>query len=253
MRPGRPGRTVVRMWRPRLALAAACLPLAVLMRWGAPVADIRSAERAAQTAGRPAAPRPHVIPRAVWGADERMVREPPVYVDEVRAVFLHHTDHLNTYDCDRVPAMLRALERNHIRIMGWDDIGYQYVVDRCGNVYEGRGGDGVRTVRGAHTKGFNKHSVGIAALGSFEEGVPVPRVMLDAIAAVAAWQLAPGADPHGTVRLTSTNDASRYPKGTTATFDVISGHRDGFETTCPGDALYARLPALRDDVERRRR
>ncbi len=240
------------MWRPRLALAAVCLPLAVLMRWGAPAVDTDAAQRATETAGRPAAPQPYVVPRVRWGANEEMVREPPAHLREVRAIFLHHTNHPNTYDCDQVPAMLRALEADHIRNKGWDDIGYQYVVDRCGNVYEGRGGDGSRTVRGAHTKGFNRHSVGIAALGSFGEGAYVPRVMLDAIAAVAAWQLAPGADPHGTVRLTSTNDASRYPEGTTATFDVISGHRDGYGTRCPGDALYDKLPALRDDVERRR-
>jgi hypothetical protein len=241
------------MWRPRLALAAVCLPLAVLIRWGAPAVDSGAAEPTTENAGRPAAPRPYVVPRAVWGAAERMVREPPAYVTKVRAVFLHHTNHPNGYDCDDAPAMLRALQRDHIRNEGWDDIGYNFVVDRCGNIYEGRGRDGGGTERGAHTKGFNKQSVGIAALGSFHPGAHVPREMLDAIADVAAWQLAPGVDPHGRVRLTSTSDESRYPKGTTATFDVISGHRDGFETTCPGDALQAKLPTLRDEVERRRR
>lgn len=240
------------MQRPGLALAAVCLPLAVLMRWGAPAVDSGAGRPAAETAGRPAAPRPYVMPRAMWGANESLVRESPAYVHRVRAVFLHHTDHVNTYDCDDVPAMLRALEADHVLSEGWDDLGYNFVVDRCGNVYEGRGGDGRGTVLGAHTKGFNKQSVGIAALGSFDTGAYVPRAMLDAIAAVAAWQLPPGADPHGRVRLTSTSDESRYPKGTTATFRVVSGHRDAFETTCPGQALYEKLPMIRDEVERRR-
>ncbi|MDT0378154.1 peptidoglycan recognition protein [Streptomyces sp. DSM 42041] len=240
------------MWRPRLALAVVCLPLAVLMRWGAPAVDSGAPPRAEETADRPAAPRPYVVPRVAWGADEQMVREPPAYVDRVRAVVVHHTDHVNGYDCDHVPALLRGLQRDHIESEGWDDVGYQYVVDRCGTVYEGRGGDGAHTVRGAHTKGFNKETVGIAALGTFDEGTHVPRAMLDAIAAVAAWQLDPGADPHGRVRLTSTNDASRYPKGAGAAFDVITGHRAGYETDCPGDALAAKLPLLRDETERLR-
>lgn len=239
------------MRRRRLALATACLPLAVLMRWGAPAVD-SGARPAHRTAERPAAPRPQVTPRAVWGANESLVREPPKYVHRVRAVFLHHTDHVNTYDCDDVPAMLRALEADHVLAEGWDDLGYNFVVDRCGTVYEGRAGDGRRPVQGAHTKGFNKYSVGIAALGTFHEGARVPRVMLEAIAAVAAWLLPAGADPHGRVRLTSTSDESRHPKGTTATFRVISGHRDAFGTRCPGDALYAALPLVRDEVERRR-
>lgn len=241
------------MWRPRLALAVMCLPLAVLIRWGAPDVDSGGARRTTEPAERPAAPRPYVVPRAGWGADEKLVREPPAHVERVRAVFLHHTNHTNTYDCDDVPAMLRGLQRDHVLGEGWDDIGYHYVVDRCGTIYEGRGGDGGGTVLGAHTKGFNKQTVGIAALGSFHRGAYVPKVMLDAIAAVAAWRLAPGADPHGRVRLTSSNDQSRYREGKTASFDVISGHRDAFETRCPGDALQQELPALRDDVERRRR
>ncbi|EST38705.1 hypothetical protein N566_05990 [Streptomycetaceae bacterium MP113-05] len=240
------------MWRPRLVLAVVCLPLAALMKWSSPAGDPGAASRAADPAGRPAAPRPYVVPRGVWGADEEMVREAPVRVDRVRAVFVHHTDHANGYDCADVPTMLRGLQRDHVLAEGWDDVGYNYVVDRCGTIYEGRGGDGVHAVRGAHTRGFNKQSVGIAALGTFDAGTYVPRAMLDAIAAVAAWQLTPGSDPHGRVRLTSTNDASRYPKGTTATFEVISGHRAGFETDCPGDALQAKLPAIRDEAERRR-
>jgi hypothetical protein len=241
------------MRRPRLALAAVCLPLAVVMRWGAPATDSGAERPATEATDKPAAPRPPVIPRAGWDANERLVREAPTYVHRVRVVFLHHTNHSNTYDCADVPAMLRALETDHIRNEGWDDIGYNYVVDRCGNIYEGRGGEGPGTVQGAHTKGFNKQSVGVAALGSFGEGAHVPQVMLEALAAVAAWRLAPGADPHGRVRLTSTNGGSRYPEGATAGFATLSGHRDAFETTCPGEALYRRLPALRDEVERRRR
>ncbi|AXK31447.1 N-acetylmuramoyl-L-alanine amidase [Streptomyces armeniacus] len=236
----------------KLALAATALPLAVLMRWDAPVRDPEPERRSAPSAARPAAARPDLVSRAEWGADERLVRERSKPVATVSAVFIHHTGHANDYDCADTPRMLRSLQAEHVRRMGWDDMGYNFVVDRCGTVYEGRGDGTGRALRGAHTTGFNTRSVGIGALGDFGAGAHVPRAMLEAIAAVAAWKLRPGADPHGRVRLVSTNSDSRYHEGSAARFDVITGHRDGFETDCPGDALYGQLPALRDEVARRR-
>ncbi|OEV05784.1 peptidoglycan recognition protein [Streptomyces oceani] len=236
----------------RTALVLAALPLAVMLRWESPARPGNTDEPTETT--RPAtAPRPRLVERDAWHADEGLVREAPKYLPEVRAVFVHHTNHPADYDCADVPRMLRALESAHVRAKGWDDVGYQYVVDRCGTVYEGRGGgDAERTVRGAHTKGFNRTTVGIAALGDFSAGEPVPRAMLDAIAAVAAWKLPPDADPHGAVWLRSTNDESRFDERSRARFPVITGHRDAFETDCPGDALYAELPLLRDEVARLR-
>lgn len=232
------------------------LLLAVLTRWDAPVRAERpepgrDQARHESRAGT-GAPRPPLVSRAAWGADERLVREHAAYAGKVRAVFLHHTNHPNGYDCADVPELLRALQATHIEHMGWDDMGYNFVVDRCGTVYEGRGGGAARPVKGAHTQGFNARTVGIAALGNFGAGTRVPQAMLDSIAAVAAWKLRPGADPHGRVRLVSSNGGSRFPKGARARLEVISGHRDGYETSCPGDALYARLPQLRDEVVRLR-
>lgn len=178
----------------------------------------------------------------------------PVYDTKIMAVFVHHTDGPNDYDCARdVPAILRTIEDHHIHAMGWDDIGYNFAVDRCGTIYEGRAGGVDRAVMGAHTEGFNAHSVGIAALGHFGEGVKVPRPMLRAIAAIAAWKLDPGIDPRGRVRLVSSNNASRFRKGTTADLNVISGHRDVFQTDCPGQALYDALPWIRQEAAQLRR
>ncbi|MGD9484746.1 peptidoglycan recognition protein [Streptomyces sp. TRM70308] len=239
------------MWPRKVALAVAVLPLATLVTWSAPE-RIGVPEREVTRAG-PAAPRPPIVGRASWDADEGAVREEPAYTGSVEGVVVHHTNHPNGYDCEKdVPELLRAMQEAHIEGEGWDDLGYNFVVDRCGNVYEGRGGGVDRAVLGAHTKGFNDRTVGIAALGDFAEGAEVPRAMLTAIAAVAAWKLRPGADPEGTVRLVSTNDASRYPEGTTATFDVIAGHRDGYHTDCPGQALYDALPWVRAETARLR-
>jgi hypothetical protein len=139
--------------------------------------------------------------------------------------------------------MLLAMEQYHIA-KGWDDLGYNFIVDRCGNIYEGRAGGVDRPVRGAHTEGFNTDTVGIAALGSFDTG-QVPRPVLQAIASIAAWKLDPSVDPTGRVRLVSSNNASRFPKGTAVEVNAIAGHRDVFETLCPGQALYDQLPWVR--------
>ncbi|NJP99328.1 peptidoglycan recognition protein family protein [Streptomyces zingiberis] len=241
------------MWSRRLAVGAGVvvLPLALLV-----VRDTVHSDppgRPDPAVVRPAAPRPAIVSRKSWDADEELVREQPRYTGVVSAVFIHHTGHPNGYDCADVPGLLRSLQWVHVKNEGWDDIGYNFVVDRCGTVYEGRAGSVTRPVRGAHTQGFNAHSVGIAALGTFDAGNPVPPALIRGIAEVAAWQLRPGADPRGTVRLTSSNDESRFHKGDKAVLHVISGHRDSFQTDCPGEALYAKLPAIRDATAKLRK
>ncbi|WP_324606181.1 peptidoglycan recognition protein [Streptomyces sp. NRRL B-24720] len=194
-----------------------------------------------------AAQRPTIVSRAQWRADETKRDAHAHYAGGVTAVFIHHTDTPNDYDCADVPLTLRNLYTGQTRDRDWGDLGYNFLVDRCGNVYEGRAGGVDRPVVGSHTQGFNQGTAGIAAIGTFGRGTQVPAPMEHAIAALAAWKLGlRGVDPRSKVRLTSTNDKSRYPKGTSAEFDVISGHRDGNETDCPGDALFARLPAIRD-------
>lgn len=240
------------MWCRRLAPGVALLPLALLAVRDAPAPPPAPPGPAGARPG-PAAPRPAIVSRAAWRADEGMVRERARYTGPVSAVFVHHTGHPNDYDCADVPAMLRALEADHVRGQGWDDIGYNFVVDRCGTVYEGRAGGVERPVHGAHTKGFNRNTVGIAALGTYGAGARVPRALIDGMAGVAAWKLRPGADPRGTVRLVSTNDESRYGQGEAARFRVISGHRDSHRTDCPGQALYDALPAIREEAARLRR
>nr|WP_028809588.1 peptidoglycan recognition protein [Streptomyces sp. 351MFTsu5.1] len=203
------------------------------------------------------AERPHIVPRSVWasgdGEANTAARTPPAprYDDKVVAVFIHHTDSPNTYDCADAPRIIRYLAAGQTGNRDWDDIGYNFLVDRCGTIYEGRAGGVDRAVTGAHTQGFNHRTAGIAALGTFTAGVPVPRAMTDAIAALVAWKLGlAGIDPRATVRLTSSNSHSRYPAGTTARLPALAGHKDGYMTTCPGAALSARLPGIRQAAAR---
>ncbi|MDH6584156.1 uncharacterized protein with LGFP repeats [Streptomyces sp. SAI-133] len=242
-------------------LLLACLPaLAVVV---ALVLCVRGIERAVdgRVAGAAAmvrqgsvsarAAKPHIVPRSAWagvGEASAAVRNPPPprYDDKVVAVFVHHTDSPNDYDCADAPRIIRYLAAGQTGARDWDDIGYNFLVDRCGTIYEGRAGGVGRPVTGAHTFGFNHRTAGIAALGTFTAGVPVPRAMTDAIAALAAWKLGlAGVDPRGTARLTSSNSLSRYPAGTTATLPALAAHGDAYMTTCPGAALKALLPQIR--------
>ncbi|MER6128827.1 peptidoglycan recognition protein [Streptomyces sp. NPDC001795] len=195
------------------------------------------------------APKPHILPRSVWAKADGGTQEqpPPRYDDKVVAVFVHHTDSPNNYECSDAPRIIRALYAGQIGNRRWDDIGYNFLVDRCGTIYEGRAGGMDRPVTGAHTQGFNHRTSGIAAIGTFTEGVPVPKAMTDAIAAVAAWKLGlADIDPRSRVRLVSSNGLSRYKEGTTALLPALAGHRDGYMTSCPGAALSALLPAIRE-------
>ncbi|MEV6755738.1 peptidoglycan recognition protein [Streptomyces sp. NPDC051214] len=197
-------------------------------------------------ADHPAA-RPRVVPRSEWLADGAGETPPARYAGRVQAVFIHHTDTPNSYDCADAARTIRYLHTGQTEGRQWDDIGYNFLVDRCGTVYEGRAGGIERAVVGAHTQGYNKGSVGIAAIGTFTEGTPVPQAMTDAMAGLIAWKLGlSGVDPRSTVRLVSTNSLSRYPAGAVEAFKAVSGHRDGYTTSCPGAALTAALPAIRE-------
>ncbi|MGW1545133.1 peptidoglycan recognition protein family protein [Streptomyces sp. NPDC002309] len=204
---------------------------------------------AARVAAPHTAPRPDVVPRTVWaGSGEAPEGQPPPRYDAVVvAVFVHHTDTPNAYRCEDVPRIIRDLYAGQTGARDFDDIGYNFLVDRCGTVYEGRAGGVDRPVTGAHTVGFNHGSTGIAAIGTFTAGAEVPRVMTDAIAALSAWKLGmSGTDPRAKVRLVSSSSLSRYTAGTSATLPTVAGHGDGYTTRCPGAALAARLPGIRD-------
>ncbi|MFE6055666.1 peptidoglycan recognition protein [Kitasatospora sp. NPDC056446] len=196
------------------------------------------------------APRPAIVTRAGWGADESLRDQAFEYTGPVREVFVHHTATATDYACGDAPRVIRAIYQYHVKTSGWRDIGYNFLVDRCGTVYEGRAGGVELPVHGAHTLGFNTDSAGVAAIGTYVGDQP-PQPLLDGLAAVAAWKLGLTAQPaDGRTKLTSGSDASRYPKGTVVDFDAVSGHRDAFNTECPGNALHDRLPALRTAAAR---
>ncbi|MFG2334711.1 peptidoglycan recognition protein [Streptomyces sp. NPDC048604] len=189
-------------------------------------------------------PRPRIVTRKGWGANEKLREKKFVYTKKVKAAFVHHSATGNNYTCKQAPSVLRSIYRYHVVSMGWRDFGYNFAVDKCGNIYEGRAGGVTRAVLGAHTRGFNTDSMGIAVLGTFGSSSP-PAAATTAVARLTAWKLGLfGANPKAKTTLTS-GGGNRYKKGKKVKLNVISGHRDGFLTSCPGARLYSKLGATR--------
>jgi hypothetical protein len=179
-----------------------------------------------------AAGTPQVLTRAQWGADERLRSGKPSY-GTIKAGFVHHTVNANDYTRAEVPAIIRGIYAYHTRSRGWSDIGYNFLVDRFGRIWEGRYGGIDRPVIGAHTYGYNHTAFAMSAIGNFDVTEP-PDPMLDAYGRLFAWKL----DLHG-IKAESTQDLGGK------SFPAISAHRDAGQTACPGRYLYAQLPAIR--------
>ncbi|MER5255278.1 MULTISPECIES: N-acetylmuramoyl-L-alanine amidase [unclassified Streptomyces] len=194
-------------------------------------------------------PRPRIITRKGWGADEKLREKQFGYSKTVKAAFVHHSATGNNYRCSQAGSVLRSIYRYHVKSSGWRDFGYNFAVDKCGNIYEGRAGGVAKPVLGAHTLGFNTNSMGIAVLGSFGYSAP-PAAAVNAIARLTAWKLGLyGANPRGTTYLKS-GGGNLYKKGRNVRLHVISGHRDGFATECPGSRLYKKLGKARSSSAR---
>jgi hypothetical protein len=204
----------------------------------------RSKARAAQTT----TPFPYV-PREDWGASSCVPREAPSY-GSVKAVHVHHTVSLNDYTPEEAPQIVLAICRYHRNSNGWNDIGYNALVDKYGTIYEGRAGGLDQAVIGAHAQGFNSQTAGIANIGDYTS-VGASPAALSATATYLRWKLGVHGEPlSGPVTLTSAGGpASRYPAGTRVTLERVIGHRDTGKTSCPGDALYRQLREIRAIVE----
>ncbi|MGW0122419.1 N-acetylmuramoyl-L-alanine amidase [Streptomyces sp. NPDC003327] len=189
-------------------------------------------------------PRPKIITRKGWGADEKIREKGFVYTKTIKAAFVHHSATGNNYTCRQAPSVLRSIYRYHVLSSGWRDFGYNFAVDKCGNIYEGRAGGVAKPVLGAHTLGFNTNSMGIAVLGTFSKSNP-PAAVVTAVARLTAWKLGlHGVNPKGSAYLIS-GGGNLYKKGTKVKFNAIAGHRDGFATECPGVRLYGKLGTAR--------
>ncbi|HEY4427594.1 MAG TPA: N-acetylmuramoyl-L-alanine amidase [Solirubrobacteraceae bacterium] len=195
---------------------------------------------------------PPIIARQAWARGISPPRVAPGYGD-VRLAFVHHTENPNGYSPAEVPAMLRAIYAYHRFVHGWNDIGYNFVVDLYGRIFEARAGGIDEPVVGAQAGGYNLVSTGVAVLGSFMSA-PVSAAARASLERLLAWKLSLHGVPAAgrvTVRVNPAGASySRFPADARVSLRRIAGHRDGDSTDCPGDALYGELPALRSAVGR---
>jgi hypothetical protein len=195
---------------------------------------------------RSAANQPAIIPRSAWGGDTQCAPRDAATMGTVQMAFVHHTVSANEYGPGDSAAMVLGICRFHRNSNGWDDVGYNFLVDKYGQIFEGRAGGVDQPVVGAQAQGWNAQSTGVANLGTYSN-VPQSQEAISAMASLIAWKLPlHGAPVTGAVTLKSAGGSSnRFPNGSMHTFERISGHTDGNETECPGAQLYAQLPQLR--------
>ena len=185
-----------------------------------------------------AASKPPIISRSAWGANEKLRYEnqdtkndviyPPRY-EQWRHAIVHHSDTPNNSE---PYAMIRSIYYYHAITRGWGDIGYNFLVDHRGNVYEGRYGG--ENAIGIHSGTFNTGSCGICCMGNFQN-VDVTSSAQAALISIVAWSIR-NYDPN----------EEKYFFGNL--LPTIMGHRNISRTTCPGDELYADLPYIRNAV-----
>lgn len=205
----------------------------------------------------PAFPPAGLILRADWGADEakRLTADgresSPTSFSRPQMITVHHT--ATPLDDPDPAATMRAIYEQHAVSNDWGDIGYHFLIDRQGRVYEGRysGTDGTpahntrdEVVTAFHTFAFNPGNIGIALLGDLGQETPSPRMRDSLVRLTASLAARHGLDPTAdvTYRSPTSGDSTAGP--------ALGGHRDWTSTDCPGSAAYLDLPEIRERAAR---
>ncbi|MGW5921708.1 N-acetylmuramoyl-L-alanine amidase [Nocardia fluminea] len=204
-------------------------------------------EEASVVAAPPAGGGPPVISRGQWGADESIRCEDPTYNDGLGGVIVHHTAGRNDYTIAESAAIVRGIYAYHSETLGWCDIGYNALVDKYGQIYEGHFGGMDRPVQGAHAGGFNQNTAGVAFMGNHESEEPTPAAVT-AMAQFIGWRTRiAGLDPQGTTTMISEGtEFTPFRQGEEVQLPVVFSHRDVGNTACAGDAAYALMGHIRD-------
>ena len=190
--------------------------------------------------------RPDIVSRAEWGANESYRSGSPDFAS-VKMAFVHHTASGNSYSRSEAPAIVRGVYYYHTKSLHWSDVGYNFLVDRYGTIYEGRYGGVTAGPIGAQTLGFNTGSTGISVIGTFSNVAPPPAA-ISSLERLLAWKLdVHHVDPLGSATLTC-GYGQKFATGQQVNFHVIAGHRDANYTDCPGTKLYGLLPSIRKAV-----
>jgi hypothetical protein len=202
------------------------------------------------------AKKPKMVGRAGWGAtrvEGGCQPRGPAQYGEVRTAVVHHTVNANDYGKEEAAGIVLGICRFHVFANGWNDIGYNALVDRFGRLYKGRAGGLRRAVVGAQAQGFNSQTTSIASLGTHTTK-KLGRKAKGSVIRYLAWKLGlHGATPvTGKTRLTSAGgSASRYPAGTVINAYRVHGHKRVGLTECPGAALARQIAGIRRHTQAR--
>ncbi|WP_019143479.1 SpoIID/LytB domain-containing protein [Aeromicrobium massiliense] len=197
---------------------------------------------AANYDGRPAfTPPPAIITRSRWGAKAAKRCDSPTVATRTLGVVLHHTAGSNSYTKAQSAGIVRSAQKYHMDALGWCDIGYNFLVDKYGQIFEGRAGGTPKMVRGAHAgvTAVNQYTVGVSMMGNYDTAA-LTEPLKNAVVKIIGWRMATHYIPaKGTVSI----GGRKYQR--------IMGHRDVKATACPGRYGYAWLTqsgGLRDRV-----
>ncbi len=202
-----------------------------------PDPDVDPALRLAADGTPTYTPMPAMVSRAGWGARAPKYCDYPRLADHVDGVIFHHTAGSNRYSRADAPRIVRGIQAYHMSGQGWCDIGYNFLIDKYGVIYEGRSGGVLPQVRGAHAGNFtvNTYAMGVSMMGNLDRVAP-STAMKSAAVRLIGWRL-------GTNYLPATGT---YPIAGHA-LPRIAGHRDvrrsgispSTATACPGRYGYS--------------
>ncbi|WP_280435607.1 N-acetylmuramoyl-L-alanine amidase [Nocardia carnea] len=189
---------------------------------------------------------PRVITRNQWGADESIRCQEPTYDDGLGGITVHHTAGRNDYSKGESAGIVRAIYAYHSKTLGWCDMGYNALVDKYGQIFEGRYGGLNEPVQGAHAGGFNENTSGVAIMGDYQAEQPTDAA-IEATGKFVGWRAKiAGLDPKGqTTMYSEGTEFTPYARGEEVKLPVVFAHRDVGNTSCPGDAAYAQMDRIR--------
>ncbi len=186
---------------------------------------------------------PTIIPRSQWCGSYTACHNTSSYTNiSPTHTVVHHGASPDTYTDGAT--VVRGYWNYHVNTLGWSDIGYNYLFDKFGNMFQGRHNPNMANtdVRGAHAGSANDGSIGVNFLGNADVTLPTT-VQLDKLKAFFAWWYDhKGFDPTSSAGMTTQAYGWQVKPR-------ICGHKDVGQTSCPGNTLYGYLPSIRTDTK----
>jgi uncharacterized protein with LGFP repeats len=193
-------------------------------------------------------PRPDYVRRGEWGANGPGGCHPrdKAVQGKVKVAVVHHTVTAGNYTPEEAPGIVLGICRFHRNGNGWNDIGYNALIDRFGTIYMGRAGGLGKAIVGAQAQGYNSQTTGVAAIGT-HTSKPISELSLQSFAELLAWKLPHHGRPvRGKTRMRSAGGSTnRYEAGKRVRSRRITAHLKLNLTACPGGALKMQLKEIR--------